>query len=140
VSPRLLKIVGGIALALVLAVAVGWLWGAQGRWEAERRLTRLQLDHEYAEARAGLRAAQVELYRLNFGEAASSLEAAKQSIQRALTAAERDDQAETANALRTALAAADEARRLAAAVNQSAQGSAERALTEVQRARSLVSR
>jgi len=34
---RSLKIAGLIALGLALALAVGWLWGAAGRWPAERQ-------------------------------------------------------------------------------------------------------
>ena len=137
---RLWKIVAAIALGLVLAVAAGWLWGASGAWEAQRELRTLQRDHQLTEARARLLAARVDLYTLNFGSAASNLGAAKRSLEQAVASYDAEEQAELVAALRGAVAAAEEGRRLAAEVSQSAQAAAERALAQLQRAESLRSR
>ena len=131
---RLWKIVAAVAAGLVLALAVGWLWGSRGRWDAERELSRVQAEHVFTESRARLLAARVDLYALNFGSAASNLQTAKRSLQQALASYDREEQPEVSAALQSAVAAADEAGRLAAEVNPSAQAAAERALADLQRA------
>ena len=133
-NSRVGKIVAAVAVALLVAVAGGWLWGAQGRWAAERELAGLRLDHDFTGARARLLAARVDLYALNFGSAATNFEAAKRSLQQALARLASEDQPEVVAALQAAVAAAEEGGRLAAEVNPSAQAGAERALAELQRA------
>lgn len=138
-NPRLWKIVAAVALGLVLAGAVGWIWGSQGRWAAEDRLASLQREHRLVEARARLLAAQVDLYKLNFGAAAANLESARGLLEQA-AAGLGGEQADIRTALQTSLESADEARRLASEVNPGAQAPAERALAALQRAESLRSR
>ena len=140
VTSRMWKIVAAVAVAFIIAIAGGWLWGSQGRWPAERELARLQLDHELTGARARLLAARVDLYALNFGSAAANFEAARRSLQQALARLEGGDQAEVTAALQAAIAAAEEGGRFAAEVNPSAQAGAERALAELHRAESRRSR
>jgi hypothetical protein len=140
VNPRLLKIVAGVALGLVIALGIGWLWGSGGRWAAQDHLASLQEQHQLTEARARLLAAQVDLYKLNFGAAASNLERARQSLEQASATHEGSEHADLRAALQAAVKSAEEARRLAAEVNQGAQASAERALSALQRAESLRSR
>jgi hypothetical protein len=134
VNNRMLKTVGAIAIALIVALAAGWLWGSSGRRDLEHRVATLELQNHLADARARLLAARVDLYTLNFGSAARNLETAKQPLEAAATAFEQDGDADRAKEARAALAAAEEARRLAAAVNQSAQASAERAVAALGRA------
>ena len=133
-NTRMLKIVGAIALALVVALAAGWIWGSSGRRDLERRVASLELQNRLSEARALLLAARVDLYTLNFGSATRNFETAKKPLEAIAIAFEQDGDADRAKEARAALAAAEDARRLAAQVNQSAQASAERAVTALARA------
>jgi hypothetical protein len=130
----MLKIAGAVAVALVVALAAGWLWGSSGRRDLESRVASLELQNHFAEARARLLAARVDLYTLNFGSATRNFETAKKPLEAIATAFEQDGDAGRAKEARAALAAAEEARRLAAQVNQSAQASAERAVAALGRA------
>jgi hypothetical protein len=130
----MLKIAGAVAVALVVALAAGWLWGSSGRRDLESRVASLELQNHFAEARARLLAARVDLYTLNFGSATRNFETAKKPLEAIATAFEQDGDADRAKEARAALAAAEEARRLAAQVNQSAQASAERAVAALGRA------
>lgn len=127
-NARLLKIVGAVALALVLALASGWVWGASGKVELQTQLEETTLRLHLADARARLLAARVDLYSLNFGAATENLEASKIPLEGALNRFERDGDASRAAHVRSVLSAAEEARSLAAQVNPGAQAAAERAL------------
>ena len=133
-NPRALKVVGAIVLGLAVALGAGWLWGASGRWEADRELAEARLDRDLTGAHARLLAARVDLYKLNFGSATSNFEAAKRSLQAGRAALDEDDDAAVIQRLQAAVTAAEEARRLAAQVNPAAQGAAERALAELEQA------
>jgi len=134
VTTREWKIVGAAVLAVVLAVAAGWFWGWSGGRHAERELAGLRLQHHLMDARSRILAARVDLYRLNFGSATTNLEEAKARLEAAAGMLDREPDAERAAAVRSAIRAADEARRLAAKVDQAAQGPADRALADIQRA------
>ena len=133
-NTRLLKIIAAVALGFVLAIAGGWVWGASGRLELQSRLKQTDLRLQIAEARARLLAARVDLYTLNFGAAAQNLESAKAPLEAVIGSYERDGEAGRLTEARAALAAVEEARKLAAQVDQSAQGAAARALAAFERA------
>ena len=133
-NSRALKLVAAVVLGFAVTLGIGWLWGASGRWEAERQLMDARLNSDLTGARARLLAARVELYRLNFGSATSNFEAAKRSLEASRAALDQEDDAPSIERLQAAIAAAEEARRLAAQVNPAAQAAAERALAELDRA------
>ena len=128
------KVIGAAVLVLVLAVAGGWIWGSSAGRSAERELAGLRLQHHLTNARSRILAARVDLYRLNFGSATTNLEEAKAPLEAAAGMLDREGDPERAAAVRSAIQAADEARRLAGKVDQAAQGPADRALAEIQRA------
>jgi hypothetical protein len=136
VNTRLLKIIAAVALGFVLAFAGGWVWGASGRLELQSRLKQTDLRLQIAEARGRLLAARVDLYTLNFGAAAQNLESAKGPLEAVIGIYERDGEADRLTEARAALAAVEEARKLAAQVDQAAQGAATRALAAFERATS----
>ena len=105
-NSRALKAVGAIVLGLAVALGAGWLWGASGRWDAERQLASARLERELTGARAQLLAARVDLYKLNFGSATSNFEAAKRSLQAGRGALDQDDDAAAIQRLQAATAAA----------------------------------
>jgi hypothetical protein len=128
---RLLKIVGFAALGLVLALAAGWIWGSAGKSELSSELEALRLEHDVTLARSSMLAARVDLYTLNYGSATQHCESAKGALSRLAARFDRDDDKARAALVRTALSAAEEARRLAGQVNPSAQTAAQRALASL---------
>jgi hypothetical protein len=134
VNTRPLKIIAAVALGLVLALAGGWVWGASGRLELQSRLKQADQRLQIAEARGRLLAARVDLYSLNFGAAVQNLESAKVPLDAVIGSYERDGESGRLTDARAALAAVEEARSLAARVDQSAQGAAARALAAFERA------
>jgi hypothetical protein len=134
VNVRLLKIIGAVALGMLLALAGGWVWGASGRGELQSRLDETDMRFQVSDARARLLAARVDLYSLNFGAATENLEAAKIPLEAVIHRYEGAGETERATDTRAALAAVEEARRLAAQMDQSAQGAAAAALGALERA------
>ena len=133
-NARLLKIVGWVALGFILALAGGYVWGASGRLELQSRLHDSDLRVQVSDARARLLAARVDLYSLNFGAATQNLEAAKIPLQAVVKRYESDGDAARVTDGQQALAAAEKARRLAAQLDQSAQGATADALAALERA------
>ena len=133
-NARLLKIIGWVAVGFLLALAAGYVWGASGRRELQSRLNDTDLRLHVVDARTRLLAARVDLYSLNFGAATQNLEAAKVPLQAVVQRYERDGDTARATKAQGALAAAEKARRLAAQLDQSAQGAAADALAALERA------
>jgi hypothetical protein len=107
----------GVALAVL---AAGYVWGAWGRRAAERELARSNALVALGEARRNALSGSLDLYKLNFGAAATHFETARATTDRArgmLT-----DAGSTADPadLAAAVTALDEARALAAKLEQSA--------------------
>jgi len=129
---RSLKIAGLIALGLALALAVGWLWGAAGRWPAERRVAEAELRLRLTDARSRVLGGRVDLYSLNFGSAAQNFEAARQIVSSTsdmLAAADAKDP--RVERLRAALNDLTASQRFAAQMRQDAHTPAGRALQAI---------
>jgi hypothetical protein len=117
----------GVAVSLV-ALALGYVWGASGRFTVANALeeTRQQLD--LAEARGHVLDGRVSIFSANFGDAARSFDAALAPIERAQT--RYRDTGDTAGAghLATAVSELKEAQRLAGALDQGANAKAAAAM------------
>jgi hypothetical protein len=87
-----------------------------------------------SDARARLLAARVDLYSLNFGAATQDLEAAKIPLQAMVQRYEQDGETARVTDAQNALASVEKARRLAAQLDQSAQGATADALAALERA------
>ena len=70
-------------LAVVAALAAGWLTGAAGRFQAERAQRDAEQRLQLSEARAAILAARLSLQAQNFGEAARAFEVAKARLEQA---------------------------------------------------------
>jgi len=110
-------VMAGVALAVL---AAGYVWGAWGRRAAERELARSNAVVALGEARRHALSGSLDLYKLNFGAAATHFETARATTDRArglLT-----DAGSTADPadLAAAITALDEARALAAKLDQAA--------------------
>ena len=114
------RLVLGIAVALLVALLAGLIWGGSGRSEVARALETSELRGELLGARAAVLDARVAIYNNNFGETSGHLEDARGLLRRAderLTRLGRTDQV---TQLQTALASIDDAQRLAGKLDQSA--------------------
>lgn len=115
-----LKRVGIYAGAALVILLAGYLWGWVGRRSAERELARANARLELSDARRLALAGSVDLYKLNFGAAAAHFENARATADRARTVlADAGTTADPAE-LTAAVSALDEARALAAKLDQAA--------------------
>jgi hypothetical protein len=70
----------GIGVALLVALGVGWAWGASGRSDINRALLIDKLRDGLLEGRAAVLDARLDSYSVNFGEASRHLEAARSAL------------------------------------------------------------
>lgn len=109
-----------VAVAILVAASGGWLWGASGRWAAERSLQAFELRQNLVEGRSALLETRLAIYSVNFGEASTHLESARTSLRRALDQLKKLDRVQDATQLETALAGVDDAQRMAGNLDQNA--------------------
>ena len=129
---RALRMAGIGVVVLIVAVGLGFAWGASGRTTAESALDEVRQKLDIAEARGSILDARVSLYNVNFDDAQRQLEEAKEPLTRAHDRASEDGKKEQAEALTTALGHVKEAQRLAAKLDQSANSRAGEALKALQ--------
>lgn len=128
-----LKLAGVAAVVLLAVLAIGYFWGASGRWTLAAELSELRRDDAAAVARQHLLMARVELFTLNFGAAARHLESARGQLERAAGLYDDAGQSDAAGLLRQAAEQASKARELAARLDQSANSVAAEALQVLDR-------
>jgi hypothetical protein len=107
-------------VALALAVLGGWIWGARGQWRSGDALAKAGVSLHLSNARGSMLAARVNLFEVNFGDAARSLEDAKADLLTAAQAFEGMRLKDEAAAARDVAARVDEARQLAGRLDQTA--------------------
>lgn len=120
-----------VIVALIVALGVGYAWGASGRFSVERALdeTRQQLD--LAEARGRILDARVALYNVNFGDASRNLEEAKAPLRRARERYQENGKSDAAGSIEAAIRHVDEAQRLAGSLDQTSNAKAGEALEAI---------
>jgi hypothetical protein len=114
------KLILGVTAGLIVCVLGGWVWGRSGRSEIVRSLDAAELRSDLRGARAAVLDARVAIYSVNFGEASSHLENARNLLRRAderLKTLGRDDAVRQVD---TALTTVDDAQRMAGKLDQSA--------------------
>src|SRR5262249_13998888 len=97
-----IKLAGIGLVALIVAVGLGFAWGASGRTAAQDALDGLQQQLDVAQARGAILGARVSLYNVNFGEAQRQLEEAKAPLGRARERAQKDRKTSAADGFATA--------------------------------------
>ena len=115
-----MKLVLGIGVALLVALGVGWAWGASGRSDINRALQVAELRESLLEGRAAVLDARLEIYSVNFGEASRHLEAARSTLRAADARLKGLDRQEDSKRLEIAFTRIDEAQRMAGQLNQDA--------------------
>jgi hypothetical protein len=115
-----MKRIGGIGIALLVALAAGWVWGATGRSGITRALRTAELRSSLLEGRADLLDARLAIYSVNFGEASRHFEEARHVLRDADARLKDAGRGEDATRLEGALTRIDEAQRLVGQLNQDA--------------------
>jgi hypothetical protein len=116
----MMKLILGIGVALLVALGVGWAWGASGRSDINRALRIAELRVGLLEGRAAVLDARLDIYSVNFGEASRNLEAARSAVRAAAARLNDLGRQEDAKRLEIALTRIDEAQRMAGQLNQDA--------------------
>jgi hypothetical protein len=123
------KLVLYVILAVAVALALGWLWGASGRFSVAERARSADQRADLVDARSRILDARVALFQSNFGEARQSLELARQPLERARDRhRERGQQAMVAQ-LEETLQRVEAARQAASQLDPNANARAAEAVT-----------
>jgi len=129
-----IKLVLGIFVAVMVALLAGWAWGTWGHSDTASALQAAELRSELLGARAAVLDARVAIYSVNFGEASAHLENARGLLRRADERLKALGRAGEAAQMATALAAIDDAQRMAGKLDQNANtraGDAAKVLADV---------
>jgi hypothetical protein len=121
------------AVAALVILGVGWVWGSSGRWSAAAAEQEARLHLHLAEARGALALARVDLFELNYGQASRHLQEGKDSLEDAAAILEKNRPSQ-AEVVRNAIARTVEAQQRAASVDTSANERAAEALRLLDRA------
>src|SRR5919197_387466 len=121
-----------VVVLLVVAVGLGFAWGASGRISSQHALDEFMQQLDLAEARGHILEARVSLYNVNFGDAQRQLEDAKAPLTRARDRYQQDGKRDAAEWISAALTHVQEAQRLAAKLDQNANNQASEALKAIQ--------
>ena len=135
---RHMKLFGIAALAALTTFALGYLWGARGRWAALEQLATAQRQLNLSEARRHALTGQVLLGKLNFGEAAGQFDAARAAAETARAYFDGAGLVAPAQEAAAAVQSLEIARGLAAKVDQAAVGKAGEAVAALDRASAAV--
>jgi hypothetical protein len=123
-----LRLVGWAALALVVVFGAGWIVGSSGRSAAEEARRAAEERADFAAARARIFQGRVSLFLVNFGDASRRFEEARALVEQAQTRLREMGEAERAGRLEIVVTNLQEAQRLAAALDASAQNAADQAV------------
>ena len=115
-----MKLILAIGAALLVAVGMGWAWGASGKSDISRALQTAELRDGLLEGRAAVLDARLDIYSINFGEASRHLEAARSALRAADARLKDLGRQEDAARVQTALMRIDDAQRMAGQLNQNA--------------------
>lgn len=118
-------------VALVVALGLGYAWGASGRFAIQDTLDQSEQKLDLAEARGHLLEARVSLYNVNFGDATRHLEEAKAPLRRAGVRYQDVGKNAAAGSLAAAVEHITEAQRLSSKLDQSAGSKANDALEAI---------
>ena len=131
---RQLKLAGIGLLVACTVLALGYLWGARGRWAAEEHLVIVERQLLLSDARRETYAGSLDLQKLNFGAAAGHFEAGRARSDKARLALEAAGLVAQAEQAKAATALLDEARDLSSRLDQAAGERAQRAAQALEHA------
>jgi hypothetical protein len=120
-----------IVVALVVALGLGYAWGASGRFSVQNALDDARQQLDLAQARGALLEARVSVYNVNFGDAARHFEEAKAPLRRVRERYQQVGKNAAAGSVTAALEHIDEGQRLAGKLDQAANNKANDALEAI---------
>jgi hypothetical protein len=120
-------------LAIALALAGGWLWGASGRFSIAEQARSAEQRADLAEARARVLDARVALFQSNYGDAGRSLELARPPLERARDRYRERGQQDLVAQVEEALQRVDAARRAAGQLDAGANARAAEVVTLIEK-------
>lgn len=122
------KLILSVFIALIVALGLGFGWGASGRNDLRAALDDAKQQLDLAEARGQILEGRVSLYNNNFGDASRHFEDAKAPLRRITTRYQDGGKREAASDVVAAIGDIDEAQRLAGKLDPSANNKAMAAL------------
>ena len=125
-----------VAVLIIVAVGLGFAWGASGRVALQQGVDDAQQQLDVLDARGHILDARVSLYNVNFGDAQRQLEDAKAPLTRARDRMQSEGKKPAAEAMAAALTHVQDAQRLASRLDQGANTQAGEALKSIQSATS----
>jgi hypothetical protein len=126
------KLVLTVAVLILVALGLGFAWGASGRVALQHGVEDTQQLLDVSEARGHILDARVSLYNVNFGDAQRQLEDAKAPLMRARDRVQSEGKKGAAEAFSAALNHVQDAQRLASRLDQGANTQAGEALKSIQ--------
>lgn len=106
---KTVQLAGSCLVVVLIAVFVGWFWGAWGTSSRERELRQIELRLALTEARSRILEAQIDLNNLNYGRARLRLGTAKRPLEWVRTQFQRRSLKDLGDHLTVALAYVAEA-------------------------------
>jgi len=117
-----------VALALVVALGAGWVWGASGKAAVDRERRRVEMQLHFETAPSGLPAGRLTLVGNDYARAGASFGAAVTELETLQRMLRELSQAELAGRIEIVVANVKAARDAAAAQNANAWSAADAAL------------
>src|SRR5690606_6191362 len=114
------RILLSILVGLLICLGLGYAWGSSGRRALEQTLTESRQQLDLAEARGALLDARVSLYNNNFGDASRRFEDAKEPLRRVRERYQNARRNDAASSIDAALRHVEEAQRLSARLDPTA--------------------
>lgn len=118
-------------VAMIVALGVGYGWGASGRFSIQRALDESRQQLDLAEARGRILDARVSLYNVNFGDASRNFEEAKTALRRVRERYQETGKSDAAASIEAAIRHVEEAQRLSGTLDPASNGKAGEALEAI---------
>jgi hypothetical protein len=118
-------------VGLVVALGVGYAWGASGKFAVQSTLDETLLQRDLSDARGHLLDARVSLYNNNFGAASTHFEAAKSPLRRVRERYQNVGKNAAAGRITAALEHLEEGQRLTGKLDSAANNKANDALEAI---------
>ena len=122
------KAIGGMLLAVIVALASIWIWAEPRTSAVDQERRRFEQRADYEAARAETLDGRVSLFLSNFGDASKHFEGARVALEHLQMMLREVGQAERAGRIEIVLSNVKDAQRLAAQLDANAQNAAAAAL------------
>ena len=125
------KLILSVFIALIVALGLGFGWGASGRSELSTALDDAKQQLDLAEARGQILEGRVSLYNNNFGDASRHFEDAKAPLRRIQKRYQDAGKRDAASDIDAAIGQVEDAQRLTGTLDPSANNKAMTALDAI---------